>query len=397
MPRSKPAFLDFRSVPSCCADHALEALAKSLSGEDGDTHDIWKPHHSVLIARLIELFTQRGLLQIQKVNDELHSWLTTSHYIKHGHAPALKPDGASLRWTDAEMELVKVYLESLPPGTFTFEDWGLLVDYLVNRYMPTETLQSEASWLAVRSTIMGKVQAALDGTTPSHHEADRILAAMPLSVEAANATFKFPPKFKAIMSYARARCCDQVVGIAEKTRHRLKSVIMAHQALVLAGDPSGTSQSLQTKLFDEFAALNRDWRRIAVTEAGENANQGLIASLPVNSKVKRMERYAGACPFCRSIDGRVMTVVDPDKPNRDGDTEVWVGKTNVGRSASPNRKTDTGMVERGANERWWIPAGTVHPHCRGMWSIAPGPRPEQDQVFGAWLQDLLNPPVKEQA
>ena len=60
--------------------------------------------------------------------------------------------------------------------------------------------------------------------------------------------------------------------------------------------------SLETKLMDQFATLNRDWRRIAVTEAGEAQTAGYIASVPRGTKVKRVEQYKNACAFCRKIE-----------------------------------------------------------------------------------------------
>ena len=142
-------------------------------------------------------------------------------------------------------------------------------------------------------------------------------------------------------------------------------------------------------MFDRFGEMNRDWRRIAITEAGENANQGLIASLPEGARVRRVEQYANACPFCRKIDGRVMTVVPDSSPEKDGDTMVWPGKTNIGRSAAPRKKTPEGLVDRLPSEMWWIAAGTQHPHCRGRWVVVQQD-PVGDDPFDQWMAEALS-------
>jgi hypothetical protein len=135
--------------------------------------------------------------------------------------------------------------------------------------------------------------------------------------------------------------------------------------------------------------MNRDWRRIAVTEAGENLNQGMISSLPGGAKVKRVEKYRGACAFCRSIDGKVMEVVAASAAEKDGATQVWPGKTNIGRSSSPQRRLGDKLVDREPHELWWIAAGVQHPHCRGGWvHLEQGSLPV-DPKFSAWMDKVL--------
>jgi hypothetical protein len=142
-------------------------------------------------------------------------------------------------------------------------------------------------------------------------------------------------------------------------------------------------------LLDEFAVLNRDWRRIALTEAGEVANQGFIASLSPGAKVKRIEQYRGACPFCRKIDGVVMEVVPASKDDKDPDKMIWVGKNNVGRSGSPRKRVGGELVERLPEEQWWVPAGVAHPMCRGQWIKLSESRADDDPDFAEWLRNTL--------
>uniref|UniRef100_UPI0025A2F48C hypothetical protein n=1 Tax=Klebsiella pneumoniae TaxID=573 RepID=UPI0025A2F48C len=54
-------------------DRALNQIYKALHTHDGDD-SIWNPHESPFIRRLIELFTQRGLMRLEGFRTELEKW-----------------------------------------------------------------------------------------------------------------------------------------------------------------------------------------------------------------------------------------------------------------------------------------------------------------------------------
>lgn len=382
--KSNPLLIDLGGMTACCTDHALESLAKAIAGEDGQSHDIWEEHHNPFVSRIIELFTKRGLMMLDKVQEGLKLWAEGKMHANLA-APVQKPEPYVQNWTPEQSSLVHLYLTSLPPEQFAYDDWGLLVDYLLHTYMPEEVLRTEAEWFAVRSSIMGRVQASMSGQAVTVAQLDPVLAALPLTVAGAQKAFNFGTKMDAIMAYGNARCMEQVVSLSASSRQKIKKAILEHTFKKLQGDPDATREVLQSKLFDEFAALNRDWRRISVTEAGENANQGMLASLAPGATVKRIEQYKGACPFCKRIDGTVYKVVPADAEKKDGDKEVWVGKTNIGRSAAPRKRAGDTLIERTPSEMWWTPAGTVHPHCRGGWHLMAGASVHDDDVFQQWL------------
>jgi hypothetical protein len=235
--------------------------------------------------------------------------------------------------------------------------------------------------------MMGKAQAVLGTITT--HAAEGLLAALPFTVAQASDWFTFASAEKQIMEYARLKSMDLVVAMSDASRHSLKTVLLDHMHKQFSGDETATPGKLQQSLFDNFSQMNRDWRRIALTEAGNASNNGFIASLPLGSKVKRFEQYRGSCGYCKSIDGVVMTIVSPDDPNKNGDNSVWVGKDNVGRSSSPYKKTDEGMVKRDKSQLWWIPAGTVHPHCRGRWIMQTAHEHAVSDEFTDWFNNMV--------
>lgn len=374
-------FIDLYALSDAATDDALEGIYKA---HHDHSNDIWSPHESVLIRRLVELFTERGLTRLEHVKQQIIEWESGAHY-RDGTKPVPKP-GMMERWGKDELGLVRLYLESLFPGDWSIDDHLLAIEYVVNRYLPLDELRTEAEWLATKSSLMGKVQANMEAeATPA--QADNILAALPSTVAAAAGAFQMSQAQKAALEFGAARCAENVRALTDEVRHKLRNTIMQHAEETMLGNPG---ESLQTRLFDQFATHNRDWRRIAVTEAGENQMQGFVASQKPGAKVKRVERYENACSHCRKIDGKVVEVVSPDHPNKDWDNHIWQGKTNVGRSASPRKRVGNVLVPREPDEMWTIAAGVQHPHCRGRWAPVIEDAPGEDAEFGAWLRATLS-------
>lgn len=371
-------------IPS--SNQALEAIYKAASQppEDG----LWYPHESPFVRRIIELFSERGLLKMAGVQEELHAWLDGKMFI--GGAQTVRPHvGQMERWGAHEIALVKLYLGALPVDVYTLEDWLLLVDWIVQRYLPADAAKTEAEWFAVRAALAGKIQSKVDAR--NEEVINPLLAALPNTVAAADEAFKLAPVQRAALEYGYAHCAENITALTDSLRHKLRGAIMDYTQAQMMGDESARA-SLDSRLLDEFATMNRDWRRIALTEAGEIANQGFIASMKPGSKVKRVEFYRGACGYCRSIDGLVMTVVDPAARYKDGQTQIWPGKTNLGRSVAPRKRVGDVLVPREAHEMFWPAAGVQHPNCRGFWEpVEDAGEPGDDPAFASWLDNLLKP------
>lgn len=377
--------LDLTPVSPHATDAALELLFKSSHDQGGG---IWNPHETVLIRRLIELFSQRGLDRLEHVKQQLLAWQAGEHH-KPGAAKPENVPGMMARWSDAELGLVRLYLESIPPTSWTLDDHMMSVDYVVQRYLPAEEMRTESEWMTTRAALMGKVQANMEAQATTA-QADTILAALPSTIAATVQQFTINPQQLAVLTFGTARAAENVRALTDDVRHRMRNAIMQHLEQEMTLAPGVPGEALQSKLLDQFGALNRDWRRIAVTEAGECQTQGFIASLKPGTKVKRIEQYPTACGFCKKIHNRIATVVDPNKPDKDGETEIWVGKNNIGRSASPRKRVGDTLVDREEHEMYWLPAGLAHPHCRGRWVLADqGAQEGDDPDFAAWLQETL--------
>ena len=358
-----------------------DLLKKALRPDDGD---IWRPHESPFIRDLIEKWTSHGMNKFGALQAELAKW--TNHAFYNQAAEMLPKPGTLLRMNKAELAVTRLYLESIPPEQFTVDDWMMVVDYLVQRYLPHDEMINEAKWQVTRAAMMGRVEARMP--LLSAIAAGRLAMAMPFDTQVIEREFGLYPAQRAAIEFGQARNCQYVTNVTDAVRNKMKLTVIEWQQDKFLGVPSAISKrDLQGRLLDEFAVLNRDWRRIAMTELADASMNGLLASLPLDSKVKRQEMYRGACPYCRSIDGRVFTIVSPDTKEKNSETQVWVGKTNYGRSFAPNKRTPNGLIPRTAGEMWHVSAGPVHPHCRGRWQPIMKISPGGDPKFAAWLEN----------
>lgn len=371
--------LDVGALGCGCTDHVLEVMHKSLSEDGGD---IFEPHHSPHVMALIEEVSQKGQMSLDGLSSDLKKWLAKAATGEFSPVPT-PPELAV--WAPQYAHKVLAYLSKKPRAMWSASDYVLLVDYLVHSHFP-ENYPEQVAQLAVKqAAIMGKVQAVRENLTAV--QAGALLAYMQTRPRLDHAAKMADINFS-VIDYGMAHCMENVKGYSAALRLKIKKRILDHEKSLRLKNIV-PPESLETKLFDDFGEFNKDWRRLALTEVGEMANQGFISSLDVGSKVKRMEMYAGACKFCKKIDGVVATVVDPAKPDKDWEKEIWTGKDNVGRSASPYKRVGGSLVPRPDEELWKLPAGLAHPHCRGTWISIDGPA--IDDKFTLWLDGILKP------
>ncbi len=372
--------IDLSAAPCGCANHALEALHKAIA-EDGSRIDLlWSPHHDPWLRDIIEDSTAEGQAMLQDFQDALFGAL--------GLGPAVpllrKADPHTGKWTEAEVQAVQKQLAK-PLGEYGPDDWLALIDLTVQTRLPAEKIGKMAEKMAWHSHLSARLEAA-SLLAPGLGPKAAFLSLLgrirtgppPAAVEARRGAW----------AWAKSRIGLHLQGVADSLRNRVSGAILRH----IEEHGTATPQKLEQALRDEVGTANRDLRRIAITEAGEAANQAFLSEFPEGSKVKRVEVYAGACPFCRKIDGMVFTWTLEPRGQEDSWTHVWPGKTNIGRSASPRKKTEDGGLELRTPEELWHPAaGLQHPNCRGRWLLVsrPDDPPPVDPDFMAWVKAEL--------
>jgi hypothetical protein len=377
--------IDVGWVPCCQTDDALEGLHKALMQDPGgEEAAIWAPVGNPWIEQHVEDVTRRfqGILLL--LQDHL------SHFLFDEPADQLsKADVPWMRWSSETFDEVKFSLEHKHPADFTLDDWMLLVEWLIARYLPDHVIETEAEYLTVKAALLGKLQATMAEQKARTPLLDAVVALVPTTFRAVPPRVLKPLELS-ILRTSKELAATYIGRVGEATRATMRTMIIEHVQAQILGQSEGRYTALRQRLFDEFGQLNRDFRRIAVTEAGEICNQGVVAAMPIGQMLERREAYRQACDFCKSINGKRYRVVAPDDPERDGNRDVWFSKSNKGRSASPMKREGNRLVERGPEELLWCAAGVQHPHCRGSWlPVTEGRPPEVSVQFDTFARDLI--------
>lgn len=366
--------MDSDGVTGClfCGGHGDLAKAIRVGGGSDD------PHETVWIRDIVEEFSGFDAL-FGEIEIELLGALgvNTAH-------PFIKAVPRWDWWDGGEDPLAVQVSKRLkkPLGQYSADDWLLLVDWVVRRVLPGTKIGALVDRLAWNTYLAAKFAVAADtGRAPQAELLDLLTkirrGPSPAVLRARENAWE----------YARARIGVAVRDIANKARSVLGRTMIDHmQEHGLSAVPK-----LEQKFRDTLGDLNRDWRRISVTETGEAFNTQYLGQFPGGTMVKRIEDYTGACPFCADLHGMEFEWVSADKPDKDGWKHVWPGKTNVGRSSSRMmRDGEGGLTPRPAEELWWPAAGVQHPNCRGRWVAVPEKEPTDiDPEFTAWMNSEL--------
>lgn len=374
--------VDLEAVPEALTNRALDMFAKARAIGPVSGDGIWQPHENPWLREHVETVTARGQAYLDGMQNDLFAVFGLTPEPLQKAAPPWES------WDDEALRREAARIAAIPPVQRTLDDWLAVCDLIMARYLPPGVVEIEADYLTVRAVLAGKIQAAMGAAVEAGAIAT-IMQALPTSAGEVPAIVLAPLE-QTVLTYARARAAAQVSDLSDGARRRMRRMIVEHHEARALGQSDGTPGRLQSRLLDEFGALNRDWRRIAVTESGESCNQGYVAAHPPGSRLERVEAYTGACSWCRKIHGAIVTVVEPGKPDKDGEKEVWVGKTNYGRSASPRKRVGSALVHREPEELWWIAAGAQHPHCRGRWLLVAEKPAGASAEFDAWLDELIS-------
>ncbi len=148
-------------------------------------------------------------------------------------------------------------------------------------------------------------------------------------------------------------------------------------------------RDLETAFFDNDSELNRNWKRVAISESNNAFNQGYIAQMNGGEWVCGFS-LPDACPQCRQlIDGKVYPVIRPEadmsyshhapesheraKYEWLWEHAIWLEKDNFGRSGAERKRInkDSGnqpenLLPREHHEKY-MPAIPMHPYCRCRW------------------------------
>lgn len=224
------------------------------------------------------------------------------------------------------------------------------------RFLQSRLAQVPA--VSVMGVMIGKLLAAAEKRGLNWRVV--VVANLPTKVEVARRSWGLTPRDEAAIQFSREQSATAVTDMAARAKEQIGAAITRELA---AGK---TAPAIAAALAEEYGALNRDWRRVALTETATAVSNGYLAQIEPGEIVVG-DAAVDCCPWCRRhLQGRAYRML-PAAPAAPTAAEslycVWLGKTNVGRSRYPV-KADGSL--RSAGELWH-PCIPAHPHCRCRW------------------------------
>jgi|GEM_PF-2121398 len=254
------------------------------------------------------------------------------------------------------------------------------VDTFIKNYFVTRIAESKI-WL-VRAYALGRLLSKTDlsGTAfkiPSIHSLPETVAEAAkeysLSIEETLA-------LKAAIEEGASLISNTSIDTIQLVRDTLTENIKR------GGSAKDLIKALREKIKDDTGELNRDWQRVAITEANSAFNNGYLSMMREGDYVVGFS-LPDACESCLElISGQVFKVRSepaPDYANMNPleyekwadvwENYVWAGKNNFGRSSSKRARIDKkkGNSKNNLREKHHhehsMPALPNHPSCRCRW------------------------------
>lgn len=171
------------------------------------------------------------------------------------------------------------------------------------------------------------------------------------------------------LDFVQEKAFEHCVRMKDTTMHVLSEALLDH---LLDGKPT---LAFAQRLVADFGTLNRDSRRLAITEVSFARSNGFLSGLADGDQVE-FSAAKDACTHCLKQQGKRFTVRQEEG---NWDTEVWVGKNNVRRRF--NRMKRTGQAR--SDEEMAKPTIPMHPNCRCRWIRVLKGNPQTSRVDAA--------------
>jgi hypothetical protein len=254
------------------------------------------------------------------------------------------------------------------------------IDEYVKNYFFSRIPEAKTWYL--RAYIVGRLTAESDlmGTVLSLAP----LATMPLFVQTAAKEFGLSLHEAKMLEGAVSTAGMHITNTTQGTIQQIQTAIS--DALIRREGIQGIERRLNSMLNLDIGDLNRDWKRVAITETNMLFNDGYISSMLDGDYVIGVS-MPDACDSClNDINNKIYQVTAAPPPDYteltgeakkqaefDWETKVWAGKNNIGRSASKRKRLDkqAGNAETNLRHKHHhemsMPACPYHPHCRCRW------------------------------
>lgn len=303
-------------------------------------------------------------------------------------------------------------VKTLDGSPLTEEQWNRL-NNLFNEYLDVPREQIED--LIVKANMAAREYGEQD-----MGERDKVskIKTLPTSIQSAVKVKDISPQHANMLQYAVDHAVINLTHTTEVGKHLVLNVLL--DSLSRTGGVTATkaqrmehTRSLAHRLFQEMGLadtaeggklgfLNRDWLRVAITEANDAAANGYLMGLSPGELVAGIA-HPDACSHCtKLIAGRIYKLTADPPESMDSaeegsakykalvkrwQTELWIGKSNYGLRLSPRKREGGKLVPRKPHElaKATIP---LHPWCRCRWMRI---NPEVAYVNGSGEITYLTP------
>jgi hypothetical protein len=242
------------------------------------------------------------------------------------------------------------------PEDWRCADYAIVFKLLFYSYLSPDTISQRVEGYATEAWQLGVAQVAWENAHPGREPTDAEVAAIrrSLTVTTLEELAETDNWDMTTALTVGSHIMQSVASVRERLDEAL--YMLLERGHITEYSMASRHASIKYRLYQLSAGL----LQYGLCEISELKLQGFIWALPYGTVVQRQED-SGGCHFCRNIDGAVLTVVAPDKPDKDRWHEVWLGKT--------NRDFDNVPESYFENVRHFkeVPAGNIFPHFRAKW------------------------------
>ena len=264
-----------------------------------------------------------------------------------------------------------------PDGTpFTTEEMEA-VDWLIEKFF--RAVKGTARYLAILAFLTGRM---LEQAKATGQQLKIDFDAMPKDYLDLRKKFNLTIGEINAIRWGELHIGEAITRTGENTRHKVHDIVLE------AKKNRYTGNKLRQRLRDELIdidnpkGLQRDWRRVAITESNRAANEGHLSAVPVGGYVIGVS-LPDACGWCmKNINGKVMRKISAPPPAYDHldpqsdrykataliwETCLWSGKTNYDRGYAKRKRVAGKLIPRMHHELA-MPATEDHVNGRCTWT-----------------------------
>lgn len=218
----------------------------------------------------------------------------------------------------------------------------------------------------IRAYVIGRLLAKSDNEAKIFNI--ELLSRMPQTVKQAIKEFKLTKEqglqLQAIIEKAGVNITSTTAETIKLVKKALFDSVSQDEGI------SGAEKRIRESILEDEGELNRDWKRVVITEVNNSFNNGYL------SKCKEGDWVIGismpdCCNFCfENIKGKVFKVISKPASEEDWKDKVWVGKNNIHRSTAERKRINPNIGNKKSNLRVRAeieksaPSCPAHPYCR---------------------------------